>query len=71
MRGQGRSGSPSPGPYTVRMMALDVAAFLRSLDRSEPVHVIGYSLGAAVALQLAVRLRHFQWSPEYSHVFFR
>lgn len=37
-------------------MALDVAALLRSLEipSVSPVHVIGYSLGAAVALQLAV-----------------
>ena len=39
-------------------MALDVAALLRGLGVcrhvSNPIHVIGYSLGAAVALQLAV-----------------
>jgi pimeloyl-ACP methyl ester carboxylesterase len=40
---QGRSGAPGPGPYTVRMLALDVAALVRSLDRPEPVHVIGRS----------------------------
>ena len=54
---QGRSGAPAPGPYSVRQMALDVAALLRCLGPAPPVppvHVIGYSLGAAVALQLAV-----------------
>jgi len=52
-RGQGRSETPSPGPYTVEQMALDVAATLHAL-RLDRVHVVGYSLGAAVALQLAV-----------------
>ena len=52
-RGQGRSDTPSPGPYTVKQMALDIAATLHAL-RLDRVHVVGYSLGAAVALQLAV-----------------
>jgi hypothetical protein len=29
---QGRSGTPGPGPYTVRMMALDVAALGRAVQ---------------------------------------
>jgi pimeloyl-ACP methyl ester carboxylesterase len=56
LRGQDLTGAPPPGPYSVRQLALDVAALLRSLGFPPvaPVHVIGYSLGAAVALQLAV-----------------
>ena len=41
----------------MRQLALDVAALLRCLGPAPPappVHVVGYSLGAAVALQLAV-----------------
>ena len=52
LRGQGRTGAPPPGPYAVRTLALDVRALIRALEL-ERVHAVGFSLGAAVALQLA------------------
>jgi len=52
LRGHGRSGTP-PGPYSVPMFASDVAAVIDALGLG-PAHVIGLSLGGAVAFQLAV-----------------
>lgn len=42
-----------PGPYTIPRMAIDVAELLRDQDAG-PAHVVGVSLGGAVALQLAL-----------------
>ncbi len=52
LRGHGLSPVPT-GPYTVTELADDVLAVLDSLGR-ERVHVIGLSLGGAVAQWLAV-----------------
>jgi 3-oxoadipate enol-lactonase len=50
--GHGRSPLP-PGPLTVEGMARDVAALVARLDDA-PAHVLGLSLGACVALRLAL-----------------
>jgi 3-oxoadipate enol-lactonase len=52
LRGHGRSDKPS-GPYSIPDFSADVAALMRSLDAG-PAHVVGLSLGGAVAFQLAV-----------------
>jgi pimeloyl-ACP methyl ester carboxylesterase len=52
LRGHGRSGKPA-GPYTIADFAGDVAAVIRA-ERCAPAHVVGLSLGGAVAFQLAV-----------------
>jgi len=52
LRGHGRSGKPA-GPYSVPQFAADVAALIRALDVGS-AHVVGLSLGGAVAFQLAV-----------------
>jgi pimeloyl-ACP methyl ester carboxylesterase len=52
LRGHGRSESPK-GPYTIALFALDVAALVRELFR-KPVHVVGLSMGSAVAWHLAL-----------------
>ncbi len=53
LRGHGRSDKP-PGPYTVPQMADDIAGFLSALG-TDSAHIIGLSLGGAVAQALAVR----------------
>lgn len=53
LRGHGRSDVP-PGPYTVAQMADDMAGFLEAMG-PEAAHVVGLSLGGAVAQALAVR----------------
>lgn len=53
LRGHGRSDKP-PGPYTIPQMADDIAGFLNALG-TDSAHVIGLSLGGAVAQALAVR----------------
>lgn len=50
--GHGRSPLPARG-LTVESMAEDVAALLERLDEA-PAHVLGLSLGACVALRLAL-----------------
>jgi pimeloyl-ACP methyl ester carboxylesterase len=52
LRGHGESDKP-PGPYSVPLFASDVGAVIRAL-RLGPSHVVGLSLGGAVAFQLAV-----------------
>jgi 3-oxoadipate enol-lactonase len=50
----GHGGSPLPsGSLTIERMARDVAALLARLDG--PAHVVGLSLGACVALRLALQ----------------
>ncbi len=51
-RDVGRSGR-WPLPYTMADMAADMAALLRALDAA-PAHVIGLSLGGAIAQHLAL-----------------
>jgi pimeloyl-ACP methyl ester carboxylesterase len=52
-RGVGRSGKP-PGPYTTVQMADDVVAVMRELGFAR-AHVIGISLGGAIAQEIALR----------------
>jgi pimeloyl-ACP methyl ester carboxylesterase len=52
LRGHGLSPKPA-GPYRIEQMAVDVAQVLRRLD-AHPAHVLGISLGGAVALQMAL-----------------
>ena len=47
-RGQGGSDDP-PGPHTIERHAADLAALLRTLDPG-PLHVVGLSSGAPIAL---------------------
>lgn len=52
-RGAGLSGKPE-GEYTIELMAEDVAAFVGQMGL-ERVHLAGVSMGAGIALQLAVK----------------
>ena len=52
LRGHGQSEKPA-GPYTIPEFAADVAGLLESLHAS-PAHIVGLSLGGAVAFQLAI-----------------
>ncbi len=51
-RGVGQSDAP-PGPYTTRLLADDALAVLDAL-KIETAHVVGLSLGGAVAQELAL-----------------
>ena len=51
--GHGRSGTAEPARMTIERMADDLASLLRHLDAT-PAHVLGYSMGARLALRLAV-----------------
>lgn len=53
LRGHGWSDVP-PGPYTVPQMADDMAGFLDAVG-ADSAHVVGLSLGGAIAQALAVR----------------
>jgi 3-oxoadipate enol-lactonase len=52
-RGAGRSDKPD-APYTIEMMADDVAGLLAALDIQE-ANVLGISMGGRIALDLALR----------------
>jgi pimeloyl-ACP methyl ester carboxylesterase len=51
-RGHGRTPDVD-GPFTYEAMAADTAAFLAAVGIDGPVHLVGWSDGANVALQLA------------------
>ena len=52
--GHGRSDAPAdPAHHAIERQATDIAAFLRRLD-AVPTVVVGYSMGARVALRLAI-----------------
>jgi len=51
--GHGRTGTAAPGRMTVERTADDLAAILRQTGAA-PADVLGYSLGARIALRLAV-----------------
>jgi pimeloyl-ACP methyl ester carboxylesterase len=52
--GYGKS-EPLAEPYTVAALARFVADFLDAVEIAEPAHLVGNSLGGAVAMQLAVQ----------------
>ena len=52
LRGHGLSAKPV-GPYRIELFAADVAALLCRIE-AQPVHVVGMSLGGAVAQQLTL-----------------
>lgn len=52
LRGYGQTDHP-PGPYTIQQMSVDVVALLDHLQISN-FHLLGYSMGGAVSLQLAL-----------------
>lgn len=58
LRGHGESGrAPEPGAYRIRDYARDITAFIRKgIPGDEPVALIGFSLGAMVALGTAAAL---------------
>jgi 3-oxoadipate enol-lactonase len=51
-RGAGRSGKPDV-PYSIEMMADDAAGLLQAVEIPR-VHVLGFSMGGRVALELAL-----------------
>jgi 3-oxoadipate enol-lactonase len=55
-RGAGRS-APWPAPVSIAMLAADAARVLDDRGISS-AHVVGLSMGAAVALELAIRMPH-------------
>ncbi|MFK7861557.1 MAG: alpha/beta fold hydrolase [Granulosicoccus sp.] len=52
LRGHGLSDKP-PGTYSIQQMALDVYTLVRDLELDN-IHCVGLSMGAQVALQLAL-----------------
>jgi pimeloyl-ACP methyl ester carboxylesterase len=52
LRGHGQSDKPA-GPYSIKLFAADLAGLLTGLGISS-AHVVGISLGGAVALQFAL-----------------
>lgn len=53
VRGHGKS-APTPAPYSVEMLADDLAALLTALNLA-PAHIVGLSLGGMTAQLLAIR----------------
>jgi len=52
LRGSGRSAKP-PGPYAIAQFAADLWALLDAIG-IESTHVVGFSLGGSVALEMAL-----------------
>jgi pimeloyl-ACP methyl ester carboxylesterase len=52
-RGAGRSSAPDY-PYTTRLFADDTVALLDGLGVTEPAHIIGRSMGGAIAQEIAL-----------------
>ena len=52
-RGAGRSSSPDY-PYTTRHFADDTVGLMDALEIAEPAHVIGRSMGGAIAQEMAI-----------------
>jgi len=52
LRGSGRSGKP-PGPYSIALFAADLWALVDALGHRD-VDILGFSLGGAVALEMAL-----------------
>lgn len=52
LRGHGQTDKPK-GPYSISMFAEDIAELIKSL-KVDPVHVVGISLGGAIAFHLAI-----------------
>lgn len=55
-RGSGQSDKPA-GPYTIAQMAKDVAALWQELQITQ-THLLGFSMGGRVAMQLALDVPH-------------
>lgn len=53
MRGHGRSDSPATG-YTLEDSMADLVGLLDAMDLRAPVHLVGHSYGASVALRTAL-----------------
>ena len=56
LRGHGESEKPY-GPYSIALFAEDIGALLKEIAQ-EPAHVVGLSMGGAVALHLAMDHSH-------------
>ncbi len=52
LRGHGQTTKPK-GPYSIKMFANDIITLLKHLD-IDSAHVLGISLGGAIALQISV-----------------
>ncbi|MFP6891057.1 MAG: alpha/beta fold hydrolase [Nitrospinota bacterium] len=52
-RGAGRSSSPDY-PYTTRQFAEDTIGLMDALNISEPAHIVGRSMGGAIAQEMAI-----------------
>ena len=56
LRGHGKSDKPR-GPYTIELFSQDVGSFLQKTIK-KPAHVVGLSMGGAIAFQLALSHPH-------------
>ena len=57
LRGHGQSDKPA-GPYSMSLFASDTVGFLKALG-IKSAHIVGISLGGAVAFQLAIDTPHW------------
>ncbi len=56
LRGHGESEKP-PGPYSIALLAQDAGALIEKIT-PDPAHVVGLSMGGAVALHLGLEYGH-------------